>query len=147
MFVSVYTTNPPVLSPAAINAAGAGAHVALTDGMGGTAPLAVFLASGYEGIDVEASTSAGTCRLRAWFWENLPTTVNANGGQWVPLGGDAVAGSSGVSLDSTVLGGRADGRYTSRTGPKWWLLVREANAGSNLSWAKIVPCARTVPEG
>jgi hypothetical protein len=84
MFVSVYTTNPPVLSPAAINAAGAGAHVALPDGMGGTAPLAVFLASGYEGIDVEASTSAGTCRLCAWFWENLPTTVNANGGQWVP---------------------------------------------------------------
>ena len=147
MFVSLYTTNPPLLSPQAINDAGAGAHVELRDSEDKVAPLAVEL-SPSEGLDVELSVSAGAARVRPWYWVYTGTAVTPTyGGQWVPLGGDGVAGSTGVTADATVLGGRANGRYASRTGKRWWLLVREYDSSSTAEWAKIIPACRTAPEG
>ncbi len=147
MFVSLYTTNPPLLSPQAINEAGTGGHVALTDSADKAAPLAVELSS-TEALDVEFSVSAGSARVRPWYWVPTGTTITpTHGGQWVPLGGDGVSGSTGVTADITVLGGLANGRYASRTGKRWWLLVREANTGSTAKWAKLIASCRTTPEG
>lgn len=141
MFVTPYATNPPLLPPSTlVKLAGA-----LTDGDAGLAPYVVELESG-DGLDVEIKVSAGTASVRPYYWVPINKAAFANGGTWVAVGGDAVAGSGPTSVDASVLNGTANGRYQGRSGKRWWCLVIEAQMGYAGVWARMEP-RRVLVEG
>lgn len=129
-FIAPYTTNPPVASPETIGASASN----LPDGDQDHAPY-VLLMESLDGIDVEVKLSAGAATYRPYYW--VPVKGIANGGSWIPVGGDAASGSGPVSAAAATHGGGANGRYQHRGGKKWWILVRESSAGETVTWAKL----------
>lgn len=141
-FCSVYTTNPPLLPPETINASSG----TTTDGTAsGNAPFAIELES-VDGVDGEVKLSAGAATYRIYYWTPVNKTGFTNGGSWLPLGGDATSGAGPISANITNFGGGANGRYQHRSGKRWFLLVRETDAMSAVSWAKL-EARRVVVEG
>jgi hypothetical protein len=101
----------------------------------GTAPAGVAAASilnvpPSELLWVSGRVTAGTVGLRPYFFEVEATSSTGIGGAWVPLGGDAVAGSGPVSFDVSEFAGCASGSYTNRRLARDFVLVKEDDVGS-----------------
>jgi len=100
-----------------------------------TAPFYVASASKLtvppsELLWVSGRVTAGTCGLRPYFFEVEEASSTGIGGAWIPLGGDAVAGTNPVSFDATEFGGCASGAYTNRRLERTFVLVLEDDVGS-----------------
>lgn len=99
-----------------------------------TAPASVAAASQLavppsEFLWVSGCVTLGSCKLRPYYFEVDDTSTSGFGGRWVPLGGDAVAGSSPVAFNAATFGGCANGRYVNRRLERVFVLVKEDDVG------------------
>lgn len=83
-----------------------------------------------EFLWLSGCVTAGTVKLRPYYWEIETTSTSGIGGRWIPLGGDAVSGSSAVAFNSATYGGCANGRYVNRRLERIFVLVKEDDVGS-----------------
>lgn len=90
-----------------------------------------------EFIWLAGRVSAGTVGLRPFYWEAEAASTTGFGGAWIPLGGDAVAGSSPVSFNSATFGGCANGRYINRRQQAIFVVVKENDVGSTFDFVHI----------
>lgn len=108
----------------------------------GTAPAGVASASiatlsPGQILWVEGRVSAGTVGLRPYYWAVETTSTTGIGGAWIPLGGDAVAGTNATSFDSTQFGGCAQGTYDFRRVQSQIVLVKENDVGSTIDFVHV----------
>lgn len=99
-----------------------------------TAPSGVVAASlatlsPGEVLWIEGRVTAGSVGLRPYYFAPQADSSTGYGGAWIPLGGDAVAGSSPVKFDVTVFAGCANGRYDYRRAGASVVLVEENAVG------------------
>lgn len=83
-----------------------------------------------EFLWISGRVTTGTVKLRPYYFEVEATSTSGIGGAWVPLGGDAVAGTNPVSFDVSKFGGCANGAYTNRRLARDFVLVKEDDVGS-----------------
>ena len=86
---------------------------------------------------IEGRITAGTVGLRPYYWAPEATSTSLIGGAWMPLGGDAVAGTNPVSFDVAQFGGCAQGSYDFRRVQSQVVLVKENDAGSVFDFVHI----------
>lgn len=82
-----------------------------------------------EVLWVEGRVTAGSVSLRPYYFADEPSSVAAIKGAWIPLGGDAIAGTNPTSFDATLFDGCANGRYESRRAGYFVVLVEENAVG------------------
>ncbi len=78
-----------------------------------------------EFIWLSGVVTTGSVSLRIYFWEVEATSTSNIGGRWIALGGDALAGSSPVSFNATLLSGSANGRFINRRLGAYFVVVKE----------------------
>lgn len=86
---------------------------------------------------VEGRVSAGSVGLRPYYWAPETTSTTGIGGAWVPLGGDAVAGTNPVSFNAASFGGCAQGAYDFRRVQSQVVLVEESPVGLTIDFVHI----------
>jgi hypothetical protein len=108
--ITPIATNPPTTGPATLTSA------------------QTYQLGPADGIDITAGITAASAVLRPFFWQVLPASIRAAGGQWCPLGGDGAVGvgTSPVTVDAASYGGAVNGRYLSRVESRWWIVVAES---------------------
>ena len=74
----------------------------------------LFMPPGAE-LWVEGQVTAGTVSLRPYYWSDDLSAVTVLKGAWIPVGGDAISGTSPVSFDVADFGGAAQGSYPWRS--------------------------------
>lgn len=87
----------------------------------------LFLPPGAE-LWVEGQVTAGTASLRPYYWSDDLTALSVLKGAWIPVGGDAISGTSPVSFDVADFGGAAQGSYPWRRASCYVVLVEDAAA-------------------
>lgn len=103
-------------------------------GVPATAPAQVAAASlatlsPGEVLWVEGRVTAGSVGLRPYYFAPQADSTTTYGGAWIPLGGDAVAGSSATHFAFGTFGGCANGRYDYRRAGSSVVLVEESAVG------------------
>ena len=81
--------------------------------------------------------SAGTVKLRPYFWASEADAAGSLKGAWIPLGGDADAGSLPTAFDSAELGGGAHGRYDWGVESRFVVLVEENAAAPTYDFVQV----------
>lgn len=111
------------ITPVALNALPAN-----PDARSGTPPNAVKLGP-CDNIWIKARVTANTKTFQPFFWDAVDG--HANGGVWLPVGGDAAANSGAgvVTCDASVAGGGSHGRYD-WGGPGVWIAVVHTGTGT-----------------
>lgn len=95
----------------------------------GVAAASQLLVASSEFLWLSGCVTFGSCKLRPYYFEVEATSSSGIGGRWIPLGGDAVAGSSPVAFASGTFGGCANGRYVNRRLERIFVLVKEDDVG------------------
>lgn len=90
-----------------------------------------------EFLWISGRVTAGTVKLRPYYFEVETASTSGIGGAWIPLGGDAIAGTSPVSFNVATFGGCANGRYTNRRLERVFVLVKENDVGSTFDFVHL----------
>lgn len=95
----------------------------------GVAAASLATLSPGEVLWVEGRVTAGSVGLRPYYFAPQLDSTTGYGGAWIPLGGDAVAGTSPVHFAITDFAGCANGRYDYRRAGASVILVEETPVG------------------
>lgn len=82
-----------------------------------------------ETLWIEGRITAGSVQLRPYYFAPEASSTTGYGGAWIPLGGDAVAGTEPTAFDATAFAGTANGRYDWRRAQAYVVLVEESPSG------------------
>lgn len=126
----------PFLTPLAAAPTGAGSDPVTYDAVN---PGKVFRGSSSDSVTVTHQAVTAAVGIRPYFWEvDDGTGKIANGGRWVGLGFDAMAGVT-PSIANPGLGNAcAHKRFEDEdSGGRWWILVVETGLVANCVWAKL----------
>jgi len=96
----------------------------------------LFMPPGAE-LWVEGQVTAGSVSLRPYYWSDDLAAVSVLKGAWIPVGGDAISGTSPVSFAAASFGGAAQGSYPWRRAACYVVLVQEAAAAPTYNFVHL----------